>query len=87
MGKYDITKASRDALIDAMAKELDTRDKRFMFLKVSFPKLLPMIQLEGTPFNVAWNIYSEFKKQQMLGSLMACMNGYFNSNLCFESDK
>jgi hypothetical protein len=84
MGKFDITNKSRDILIDAIAKELDTRDKRFMFLKISFPKVLPMIELEGSSFNVAWNIYSEFEKQRLVGSLICCMNSYFDSNLNLE---
>jgi hypothetical protein len=79
-----ITNDSRDKLIDAMVKELDTRDKRFMFLKCSFPhipRVLGRINLEGSSYESAWSIYSEFEKQCMIGSLMACMNSIFDSEL------
>jgi len=80
----DLKKECRDKLIDAIAKELDTRDKRFMFIKCHFPhtpRILAHINLEGNPYECAWNIYSEFEKQCMVGSFMACMNNVFDSQL------
>jgi hypothetical protein len=80
----NITKISRDKLVEAIIKELDTRDKRFMFLKCMFPhvpSLVGRIDLEGSSYSSAWEIYFEFDKQGMVGSLMACMNNVFNSNL------
>lgn len=74
----------RDKLIDALAKELDTRDKRFMFIKCMFPhvpRILGRINLEGSPQESAWQIFSEFEKQGMLGSLTACMNSVFELEL------
>ncbi len=79
-----ITKECRDKLIEAIIKELDTRDKRFMFIKCMFPhmpSLVGRINLEGSSYSSAWEIYSEFDKQGMFGSLIACMNNVFNSNL------
>ena len=75
---------SRDKLIDALARELDTRDKRFMFIKCMFPhvpRIIARVNLEGSPEESAWQIFAEFEKQCMLGSLMACMNNVFDSEL------
>ena len=83
----NITKESRDKLVEVIIKELDTRDKRFMFLKCMFshvPSLVGRINLEGSSYNSAWEIYFEFEKQNMLGSLIACMNNVFQSNLELE---
>jgi hypothetical protein len=77
----ELTEEGRDALLKALGDKLDTRDKRFMFLKLSFPKLLSNIQIEGSQKQTAWNIYDHFKKQCMLGSLMACMNSYLDCDL------
>lgn len=80
----NITKKCRDKLVEAIIKELDTRDKRFMFIKCMFshvPSILGRINLEGSSYSSAWEIYSEFDKQGMLGSLIACMNNVFHSNL------
>lgn len=81
----NITENSRDALIVALETHLDTRDKRFMFLKVCFKELVSQINLEGSAHEVAWNIYSAFEKHQMLGSLMACMNGHLDCDLYLET--
>jgi cation transport regulator ChaB len=76
-----LSEENRDALIKALETYLDTRDKRYMFLKISFRDLVSRINLEGSAHEVAWNIYSEFEKQQMLGSLMAHMNNVFDIDL------
>jgi hypothetical protein len=83
----NITEKSRDALINALEIHLDTRDKRFMFFKITFKDLLPRMNLEGSPHETAWNIYSEFEKQCMLGSLIACMNSYLDADLYLEIKK
>ncbi len=75
---------SRDKLIDVLAKELDTRDKRFMFIKCMFPhvpRIIARINLDGSPEDSAWQIFSEFEKQGMVGSLIACVNNIFDSEL------
>jgi hypothetical protein len=87
MGKYDLTTKCRDELIDALADKLDTRDKRYMFLKLEFKDFVSRINLEGSAHDTAWNIYSEFEKQNMLGSLMAHMNGKLDCNLHLELKK
>lgn len=79
-----LTNKTRDNLIEALSTHLDTRDKRFMFLKIAFPTLVSRIQLEGTAENCAYNFYEEFDKQQMLGSLIACVNSYFHTDLYLE---
>ena len=85
--KGDITEESRDALIEALAKELDTRDKRYMFLRMGFKGFASRIQLEGSATVTAWNIYEEFSKQCMLGSIMACMNGNLDTDLYLGTHK
>lgn len=87
MNKEDgITEECREKLIDALAKELDTHDKRSMFLRCSFHTISrARMQLEGTAYDCAWNIYEEFRKHQMLGSLMACMNGNLGTDLYLET--
>lgn len=76
-----MTKNEQGALRKAIATHLDTRDKRYMFLKISFPELVSRIQLEGASEYCAWNIYEEFSKQQMLGSLIVHMNSVFDLQL------
>lgn len=87
MAKYDVIPASRDMILAAIARELDTRDKRYMFLRINFHECLPAINLEGAPSDVAWNIYSEFSKRQLIGSLVACMNGQLDTGLILELEK
>lgn len=85
----DLTSDCRDALIDAIAKHLNTHDKRYMFICLLFKTSIKpsMIQLEGTSNDTAWNIYEEFRKQCMLGSLIASMNMSFDLELTLELKK
>ena len=76
-----ISTEQRDAFLVALQEELDTRDKRYMFLRMEFREIISYINIEGSPRTTAWNIYSEFEKQGMLGSLMATMNCKFDLNL------
>jgi len=76
-----------DDLIDAIATQLPTWGMRYMFLKVTFPKIIHHIQLEGTPIDTAYNIYEEFRKRGMIGSLMAVMNTTFELNLMLTYSK
>lgn len=84
--KYKLTTERRDALINALKSILDTRDKRFMFLRMEFNDLVSMINIEGSAHDTAWNIYLAFEKQQMLGSLMACLNSKLGADLYLEFD-
>ena len=77
----NITNKSRDILIDAIGTQLDTRDKRFMFLKIHFPKSVNRIQLEGSAHETACEIFFEFEKRDMIGSLIASLNSIFELNL------
>jgi hypothetical protein len=85
--QHKLTSDSREALIEALAKHLDTRDKRFMFLKICFEDLLYQINIEGSPIETSWNIYSAFDRNCMLGSLMAAMNSYLDTDLYLETPK
>lgn len=70
-----------DDFIEELQNHLDTRDKRFMFLKCMFPKSAPVIELEGSSRHTALNIYTHFRLQNMRGSLAACMNKVFDTNI------
>lgn len=56
-------------LIDAMAREFDTRDKAFMFLKMEFKRCLPNINLEASPNQRAFNIWDQISKQGEIRNL------------------
>jgi len=70
-----------DDLINAIATKIPTWGMRYMFLKITFPKTIYHIQLEGTPIDTAYNIYEEFRKRGMIGSLIAVMNTTFELDL------
>jgi len=53
---------------------------------MEFKSLTPTIDLEGSPRQAAWNMYYEFEKQSMLGSLISTMNAKFNSDIKFETE-
>ena len=53
---------NQDVFYDLMQKELDTRDKRYMFLKILFPKVLPIINIEGSTNNAVYEIIHYFRK-------------------------
>jgi len=65
-----IDRQSQERLIWALETYLDTRDKRFMFLRLMFPEALPHIDLEGTPRQTAWAISNYFMKNESLNRLM-----------------
>ena len=52
-----------------LERELDTRDKRYMFLRILFPKEICHINLEGSPMMTTFNIISRFKKNGRLSQL------------------
>ena len=79
-----LTNDCRDNLLNVIETILDTRDKRYMFLRMEFKKILPMIDLEGSPRQTAWNIYCEFEKHSMLGSLIATINAKFDTEIEIE---
>lgn len=81
----NITPDCRVALITALESILDTREKRYMFLRMEFKELLPGIDLEGSSRNTAWNIYDEFRKQSMLSSLVAHLNKKLDAGIVFQS--
>lgn len=81
---YPLTNQSLDNLIQTLEQIFDTRDKAYMFLRMEFPKILPTIYLECSQHERAWNIYNEFENYQMIGSLMATINGRFDTDLLLE---
>jgi len=80
-----LTEGCRDALIEALETKLDTRDKRYMFIRMEFKTLVARIDLEGSSHQAAWNIYSEFEKQCLLGSLIASLNAKLDTDVKFET--
>lgn len=59
-------------MVHKIENVLDTRDKRYMFLKLLFPNELPMINLEGTPRETAFNIVDRFIKNCKRTSSFYC---------------
>ena len=83
----NITESCRDSLLNALETQLDTRDKRYMFIRMEFKILVAQIDLEGSSKQTAWNIYDQFEKQGMLGSLIACLNAKLDTDIDFETVK
>jgi len=81
----NITESCRDSLLNALETQLDTRDKRYMFIRMEFKRLVAQINLEGSSKQTAWNIYDQFEKQCMLGSLIACLNAKLDTDIDFET--
>ena len=77
---------TKEAMINSMVENIETHDKRYMFLKILFPDLLPNINIEGSAWRAAHEIYFHFQNQQMLGSLCATLNSYFNAQIDFDHD-
>lgn len=76
---------TKENMLKVISRELDTRDKRFMFLKLMFPDLLSTIQIEGNIKETSYNILIKFENSNMLGSLCAVLNTYFDSQIEFET--
>lgn len=79
-----LTEKCRGDLLNVIETILDTRDKRYIFIRMEFSRLLPLIDLEESPRQTAWNIYSEFEKQSMLDSLISILNAKFDTEIEFE---
>lgn len=69
-----------EKLIKQIARELNTHDKRYTFLKILFPRLVSRIALEGSAEQAAYNIEKEFSKQGMLVLLKTELDRVFNHN-------
>ena len=78
---YNISSETKDQIIEAIESGLDTRDKRYMFMKIHFKDVLAYLNLEGTAHHCAWSIYIEFEKRNMLGQLVDCLNSTFDLSL------
>lgn len=59
-----------ERLLEILQKELDTRDKRYMFIRLEFPELTSRIDLEGSAYQSSCNIIFEFKKHQKIDKLI-----------------
>ena len=67
-----------EQLLKIIEKELNTHDKRWMFLKLEFPFLISRIQLEGAACDTACNIYEEFRKHNLISKLKSILMDKFN---------
>ena len=67
-------------LLSAIEKELDTRDKRYMFLILEFPLVVKKVNLEGSSEYCAMMIYDEIKKHCLLESLQRVFELKFGYN-------
>lgn len=57
-----MSSAIDNKLIERMERVLDTHDKRYMFLKLTFPSVVTKIQLEGSTQNTCFFIYEHIQK-------------------------
>lgn len=64
----------KEQLVKAIEKELDTTDKRIMFLRLEFPKRLRYIRIEGSGNVFSTHLIGEFKKNGMVLDLVRVMN-------------
>jgi hypothetical protein len=72
---------NKKELINAIAKELDTRDKRFIFLFLEFKSEAYSIDIEGPSTHCASNIILKFKSIGKLEKLINCFNLKFDYNI------
>ena len=80
-----ITDNCKEKLVEFLCNCLDSRDKRYMFLRLEFPKVISHIQLDGSAHYVSWQIIFEFENRNMLGSLIATLNAKLGANLDLET--
>lgn len=62
---------------ELIANNLETHDKRFLFMKLFFKELTSRINLEGSAYQAAWQMYFEFKKHSRLEELQTILLKYF----------
>ena len=72
---------TRSKIIESLIENLETHDKRYMFLKLLFPKTLPFINIEGSANETSYQIYFEFEKRNLVTELVSKLNEHFNSNI------
>jgi hypothetical protein len=60
-----------------MAKELNTHDKRYMFLRVLFPQYVSRINLEGSSLETCYRIVDYFLKSGTYSELEAAFYRIF----------
>ena len=75
----------RNEILNTLSKELDTRDKRYMFLKLNFPNTVSMINLEGAAIGCSFEIYDEIRKHNKLEKLVELLNTHFNANITYQN--
>jgi len=68
-------------IVHKIEKVLDTRDKRYMFLKIHFPDELPFINIEGTPRQTALNIVDRFIKNDLICDLETIIFSDFGTEI------
>lgn len=79
----ELSEKSKDLLKSALKHHLDTRDKRFMFLRILYPEILKYgyIDLDGSPTLAAFNIIEEFIKRGKLEELARSIAYFFQEDL------
>ncbi len=80
--KFKMSIKSQYNLIRVIETKLDTLYLRRRFLEDNFENLLSEIDIESSDF--VFYFYHEFEKRNMLGSLIACLNSHFKTNLNLE---
>lgn len=63
-------------LLKLIQDNLDTRDKRFMFLKIIYPEFVHRVYLEGATLDFSVRLYLEFEKQNRLNELETYIKQY-----------
>lgn len=63
-------------LLKLIQDNLDTRDKRFMFLKILYPSFVHRIELEGSTLDFSVRLCLEFEKQNKINELEMYINKY-----------
>lgn len=53
-------------MVHKIEQVLDTRDKRYMFIKLLFPAELPLLNLDGTPREAAMNMVDWFINRDLI---------------------
>ena len=71
--------SEKQQLIKDISNYLNTHDKRYMFLKILFPRLVTRVKLEGSCDDVSFWIVDEAIKLNILDSLEEHINNIFKT--------
>lgn len=65
-------------ILKRIQTNLDTRDKRFMFIKILWPRMVHRVDLEGATLDFSVRLYLEFKKAGLINDLNHSLSTYFD---------